>query len=154
MEGYIRFDFLFSYWIFIWFVLYYNIYEFKGTVVLWIKKTASPLLALWTAFWFNVYEIIYLSLIKLNIVLIIKYIFMILIVKALPIYLLYRKGITINWINDLTVLFIISLVYILYLHANEENPLKIYEETEKSLIKGDNKTPIFSLFEKLNQLIH
>jgi len=78
---------------------------------------------------------------------------MMFIVKALPIYLLYRKGASISWFNDVLVLAIVFSVYVLYLYANGQDPSKIYEETEKSLVKGDNKTPMFSLLEKLRKLV-
>ena len=153
MEGYVRFDYFFSYWIFIWFVLYYNIDAFVGQFTTWFKKTANPLLALWFALWFNAYEIVYISSIKFDVILIAKYCMMMFIVKALPIYLLYRKGLSINWLNDVFVLVIIYSVYIFYLYANGQDPSKIYEQIEKSLIQGDNKTPMFSLLEKLKKLV-
>jgi hypothetical protein len=115
MEGFVHFEYLFSYWIFIWFLIYYNIDAFKGTVVSWIKKTANPLLALWLAFWFNTYEIVYMSLIKFDIVLIVKFCIMILFVKALPIYLLYRKGLSIHWANDTVIFAALVSLYIMYL---------------------------------------
>jgi len=150
---FVRFDYLFSYWIVAWFLIYYNIGAFVGQITAWFKKTANPLLALWLAFWFNAYEIIYVSSIKFDIVLIAKYIFMMFIVKALPIYLLYQKGASINWTNDVLVLAIVFSIYILHLYVNGQDPTKIYQETEKSLIQGDNKTPMFYLLEKLRKLV-
>uniref|UniRef100_A0A6C0B2R5 Uncharacterized protein n=1 Tax=viral metagenome TaxID=1070528 RepID=A0A6C0B2R5_9ZZZZ len=151
--GYVRFDYLFSYWIAAWFLIYYNIGAFVGPTTNWLKKTANPLLALWIAFWFNVYEIIYVSQIKFDVILIAKYSIMILFLKILPIYLLYRKGLSIDWTNDVFVLAIIFSVYNIHLYVNRQNPSKIYQETEKSLVKGDNKTPMFSLLEKLRKLV-
>ena len=151
--GYVRFDYLFSYWIVAWFLIYYNMGAFAGATTNWLKKTANPLLALWFALWFNAYEIIYVSSIKFDVILIAKYCMMMLFVKVLPIYLLYRKGASINWTNDIFVLAIVFSVYSFYLYANGQDPSKIYEETEKSLVKGDNKTPMFSLLEKLRKWI-
>ena len=78
---------------------------------------------------------------------------MMLLIKVLPIYLLYRKGLSINWLNDVFVLVIIFSVYNIHLYANGQDPSKIYQETEKSLVNGDNKTPMFSLLEKLRKLV-
>lgn len=153
MEGLVRFDYLFSYWIVIWFILYYNIDAFKGPTTNFFKKIGNPILALWLAFWFNTYEIIYMSLIKFNLLLIIEFSFMILLIKVIPIYLLYRRGLSINWTNDTIITALVILIYIIYLYANNQDPAKIYQETEKSLIQGDNKTPMFYLIEKLKQLI-
>lgn len=153
MEGYVRFDYLFSYWIVIWFVLYYNIDAFKGPTVNFLKRIGSPLLVLWLAFWFNTYEIIYISLIKFDLTLVVEFSFMMFLIKAIPIYLLYRRGLSVNWINDTIVTVLVILMYIIYLHVNNKDPHKIYNETEKSLIQGDNKTPMFYLIEKLKQLI-
>jgi hypothetical protein len=134
-------------------VLYYNIDALKGPAGTFLKKIGSPLLVLWLAFWFNTYEIIYMSLIKFNLTLIMEFTFMILLIKAIPIYLLYRRGLSINWTNDTIVTSIVILMYIIYLRVNNQDPSKIYEETEKSLIQGDNKTPMFYLIEKLRKLV-
>jgi len=144
---------LFSYWILAWFLIYYNIGAFVGPFTNWLKKTANPLLALWLAFWFNTYEIIYVSLISFDVISIAKFCMMMLLIKVLPIYLLYRKGLSINWLNDVFVLVIIFSVYNIHLYANGQDPSKIYQETEKSLVNGDNKTPMFSLLEKLRKLV-
>lgn len=150
--GYVQFDYLFSYWIVVWFLIYYNMGAFAWPTTTWLKKTANPLLALWLAFLFNAYEIIYVSLIRFDVLLIAKYCIMMLLIKALPIYLLYQKGLSIHWINDVFVLIIIFSIYNIHLYANGQNPYKIYQETEKSLVKGDNKTPMFSILEKLRRL--
>lgn len=153
MEGYVRFDYMFSYWVVIWFVLYYNIDAFKGPTASFVKKIGNPLLALWLAFWFNVYEITYVSLIKLDTGLVLEFCFMIFLIKAVPIYLLYSKGLSINWLNDTIVICIVIAAYVLYLYANNKDPTTIYQETEKSLVQGDNKTPMFYLINEIGRLI-
>ena len=146
---YVRPDFLFSYWIVAWFLIYYNIDAFHGPSIIEFKKRGSPLLTLWIALFFNIYELIYVMLLKLNPITFIKYSIMFVTIKALPIYLLYRKGASINLINDVLVLLVVLSIYILHLHFNKTNPIKIYEETEKSIVNGNNKTPMFYLMNKL-----
>jgi hypothetical protein len=149
MEGYIRPDFLFSYWILAWFLIYYNIDAFRDPIAKTISKYGSPLLALWIALFFNVFEIIYVSILKFDIIMIIKYSVMFSIIKIIPIYLLYQKGDSIHWLNDAIVLIGIILIYLLHLYLNGMTPKTIYEETEKSIVSSDNKTPMFYLMDKI-----
>ena len=67
----------------------------------------------------------------------------------MPIYLLYRKGEQIHWLNDVLVLLFVLSIYLGYLYANNSNPEKIYDETEKSIVSGDNKTPMFYLMDQI-----
>lgn len=151
-DGYVRFDFLFSYWIFAWFLIYYNIDSFNNKYATAFKRHVSPLLPLWMALFFNIYELIYVMMLKFDIITFIKYCIMFLTVKALPIYLLYRKGISIHWINDIIVTLLVVTVYVFYLYLNNTNPSKIYEETEKSIVNGSNKTPMFYAMNKIYSL--
>jgi hypothetical protein len=148
-EGYVRPDFLLSYWIFVWFLIYYNIGAFKHPLITKFKKHGSPLLSLWIALFFNVYELIYVMILKFDIIIFIKYVFMFSLIKALPIYLLYRKGEQIHWLNDVLVLLVVLSIYVGYLYANNSNPQKIYAETEKSIVSGNNKTPMFYLMDQI-----
>jgi len=74
--------------------------------------------------------------------------------KALPIYLLYRKGEQIHWLNDVLVLLFVLSIYVGYLYANNSNPQKIYAETEKSIVSGNNKTPMFYLMDQIYSFLH
>jgi hypothetical protein len=151
MNGYVSPDYLFSYWIFAWFLIYYNIDAFHNGATAFIKRHCSPLLGLWIALLFNVYEISYAMFLKFDALLFSKFAIMILLVKAIPIYLLYRKGTSIHWFNDFIALTIVFTVYNIYLYSNGVNPNHVYTETEKSLTNGDNKTPMFYLMDKLMQ---
>jgi hypothetical protein len=151
MNGYVSPDYLFSYWIFAWFLIYYNIDAFHNGATAFIKRYFSPMLALLIALLFNVYEIVYAMYLKFDVLLFSKFAIMILLVKALPIYLLYRKGASIRWFNDFIALTIVFTIYNLYLYSRGLNPKNVYTETEKSLTNGDNKTPMFYLMDKLIQ---
>lgn len=148
---FIRPDLLFSYWIFAWFFIYYIIDEFKGPKI--IRRCGSPLLILWIALVFNIYELCYFMLVKLDMVLFVEYTSMILIIKALPIYLLYRKGVTIRLVNDVLVLFIVLLTYVAHLYLNHTNPQKVYAETENAIVHKENRTPMFYWMNKISLLI-
>lgn len=149
MKGYVSPDYLFSYWIFAWFLIYYNIDAFRNEATGFFKRYCSPLFALWLALLFNSYEIAYTMYLKLDALLFAKFVIMMLLVKALPIYLLYRKGASIHLFNDVIVLAIVFSIYSLYLYSRGLDPNGVYAETEKSLIRGDNKTPMFYLTDKL-----
>ena len=151
MKGHVSPDYLFSYWIFTWFLIYYNIDAFHNGATAFIKRYFSPMLALLIALLFNAYEIAYAMYLKLDALLFAKFAIMMLLVKALPIYLLYRKGASIHLFNDFIALTIVFSVYSLYLYSRGLDPIGIYTETEKSLTNGDNKTPMFYLMDKLMQ---
>jgi hypothetical protein len=147
--GYVRPDFLFSYWIFAWFLIYYNIDAFKGPTINEFKLRCSPLLSLWIALFFNIYELIYVTALKFDPVIFVKYTIMFVTIKAFPVYLLYHKGVTVHWFNDVLVLLVVLFIYVSYLYSNNTNPQKVYTETEKSIVSGNNKTPMFYLMDKL-----
>jgi len=150
MEGYVSPDYLFSYWVFAWFIIYYNIDAFHNKTTDFVKTTLSPLLALWFALLFNAYEIIYSMFIKFDALLFMKFLAMMIMVKMLPIYLLYRKGIVVHWINDIIALTAIFTIYNIYLYSRGVSANEVYKETEKSLARGDNKTPMFYLMDKIS----
>jgi hypothetical protein len=72
-------DLAFSYWIFAVFIIYYLLIIFN------IKPCFNPLLALCIALFFNSIQIVYIYSITYNFNLFIRYFFMMMIFKGIPI---------------------------------------------------------------------
>jgi hypothetical protein len=131
----LRIDLVFSYWIFIWFILYifhYTNYSPKFALLIGvIDNTIMLLLMLY--FGTKWKTIIYFLLINLFI-------------KMLPLYYLQKDTIRIKDILFTVGLF---LVFIIWLHINNEslqsNALFVYN----SLMHGKNNTPFLQLMEKI-----
>jgi len=130
----IRPDFIFSYWIFIWFIIYYFI-----SLPPIIKKYTNPLFSCWLALIENIFYFIYISIKTQNIFIIIYYLVMMLLMKGIPIYLLSKQKFNINWVAFL----IVFLVYNIHLFIHKKNIIEIYKDTNKSLINSENRTPFF-----------
>jgi signal transduction histidine kinase len=130
----LRIDLVFSYWIFVWFLLYifhYTNYNPKFALLVGaIDNTIMFLLMLyfgtkWTT-------IFYLLLINLFI-------------KMLPLYYLQKDKIR---IKDILFTIVLFIIFICWLHINNEslqsNTLLVYN----SLIHGKNNTPFLQFMEK------
>jgi hypothetical protein len=77
---------------------------------------------------------------------------MMLIVKVLPLYLVYKNPI--QWPQDLYVFTGVFVLYIIYLYLNDESLMTIYKRTFTSVMNSDNKTPLFHLVAYLGDIFH
>jgi signal transduction histidine kinase len=131
----LRIDLVFSYWIFIWFLLYifhYTNYNPKFALLIGVIDN-TIMLCLMLYFGTKWKTIIYFLLINFFI-------------KVIPIYFLQRERIRIKDILFTSVLFII---FIGWLHVNNEslqsNALLVYN----SLIHSKNNTPLLQLMKQM-----
>lgn len=143
-KGVLRFDFLLSYWILVWFALFYFTPE-KSTepISKWIRRHLNPSLGFYFAFIENVATLLLLIIYNPDLWLIFKFISMIVILKVIPLYLL--RNYAIRWKHDTLVFVVVFGIYNLYLAWNETNLYEIYERTITSIRKGDSQTPMYSL---------
>ena len=149
-QGFIRFDFLFSYWIIAWFLLYYFIDPTTSFGKIF-QKYGNPKLAFYLALIENIVTLLWIILVS-NWIIVIKYICMIFIVKILPLYLIWNKPIRLP--NDLYVFLGAFAIYNLYLYANDESLISIYRRTFTSIMNRDNKTPLFGFIIYLGNLFY
>ena len=145
--GLIKFDDLFSYWIYFWFLLYYfiiSVFSEKHEFVRFIQNRFNPKLAIIIALLENIVTFTIILIFNFQVWLIVYYILMILFVKVLPLYLLRKDKI--HPLNDIIVLILLFLFYVWYLHNIKKTSLQgIYTKTYYSLIRGEHKTPLFHL---------
>jgi hypothetical protein len=133
----IRTDYLFSYWIFVWFILFYATYK-EGSLK---NPVPSPKLAFIVAIFENIIEIILLSRVNKNHWQILKYFITIFLFKILPLYLM--RDVPLVLPRDIYILIGVFLVYTIYLYAMGTSLFEVYKETNKSLEQNQNQTPFY-----------
>lgn len=135
----IRGDYLFSYWILLWFFIYY----FSKC-----SQCGSPIVALLAALIENIITFIYLVISGTDLDILIKFLLMMLLIKIAPLWMLRNSKI--NWINSILSFIIVFSVYNVYLWLNQTNLLEIYKRTFQSIHSNSNKTPLFLVLSKFN----
>ena len=141
----LRVDFLFSYWIFLWFLLYYSACSYSRAPkwILWI----NPMIALYFALIENFINIIIIYK-TVTFDIFFKYTAMLLTVKVLPIYLL--RGTKIHWMRDIVGTAALFVIYLIWLNVNNTTLWDVYKKTLYSISHGDNKTPFFATLQWLS----
>jgi hypothetical protein len=132
---------LFSYWLFIWFILYY----FK-----YVKS--SPLLILIIAYIFTLGIIFYLIENKISKYNLIKNIIINGIIKLIPILLIIKIPIIITQ-DDINMTIYLLLIYILIMLFTKTNPYIYYKNSINSYLNNKNKTMLSYLYDKIYENI-
>lgn len=143
----IHWSFLFSYWIFIWFLIYIFSFSFDTSIAKWIQNYCNPLLVLRLALLENLFSFFMLYYYNTKSFILFKYVLVILILKVIPIYAL--RNTKINIVSNVTILVFLFLLYELYLQMYGTNVIEIYRDTYQHIINDDGKTPIFLLIDTL-----
>jgi len=142
----IRTDYLFSYWIFIWFILFYATYKESS-----LKNTVpSPKLAFIIAIFENIIEIILLSRVNQNPWQILKFFITIFLFKILPLYLIWDIPLVI--LRDIYILIGVFIIYNIYLYTMGTSLIEVYKETQKSLEQNYNQTPFYRFLDWLSSI--
>jgi len=131
----LRFDLVFSYWIYIWYLFY--VYRFisyspKFAIGLGIIDNII-MLALMIYFGSNVKTIFYFILINT-------------LIKVVPFYTLRNETIR---LKDIYFTIILFIVFIIWLHINEQNLIGNIKLIHDSLLYNKNQTPFMSLLGKI-----
>jgi len=133
----IRPDLIFSYWIFVWFLLY------------WCKITTyNPKYLLIIGIVENLITIIISIYYKTSFVYIFYFIVIMIIMKLIPLYLVWNNY---NNIADISVSIFIFMLYDVWLIINKTNVIIIQEKILDSIIKEKNRTPVLWL---INEMIN
>lgn len=119
---------IFSYWIFIWFILYY---------INFIKY--NPLFILLCAYIFTFFELIYLSKTKISNYNFIKFIIINIIIKFLPILLIIKFPIKINLIDIYISIYLFIIYYLFIIVIYKKSPYYYYINMINTYIEDDNK---------------
>ena len=143
-KGRIRFDYLFSYWIYTWFFLY--VFVPKSNTFM-----NNPHLVFWIAFVENMTTWLIMMIYQVEWTILVKYALMILIAKGIPLYVLRKEKI--NWLQDSLIIIILFVAYNGYLWINETDLIEVYERTFWFVMSGSNKTPMFEVFEWISRVL-
>ena len=131
----LRADLVFSYWIFIWFVLY----EFK-------LINYSPKFPIILGIIENIIMFILMLLFGTSVRTIIYFILINICIKAVPFYYLRNEIIKLKDVYFTVVLF---LLFIIWLHINEQSIVSNLKIIYDSLLYGKDQTPFMSLLRKV-----
>ena len=133
----LRVDLVFSYWIFLWYILYYFkyvIYSPKFVILLGLIENVCMF----------IFMLIYGTSKKTMIFFVIINVF----IKVIPYYLLRNDKIT---MKDIYATCVVFMIFIIWLYINNQsltgNAKLIYD----SLIHGKNKTPFMSILAKFEK---
>jgi len=139
----IRFDFIFSYWIMLWFLIYFirvHFFRKRKTVEHFIKY-GNPKFALLCAFFENLCVLFYIVAKNAKWYIILKYVFSILVLKIVPLYLLMSYKM--NLPNDIYVTISLFIIYLFYLNNSGESVYNIYiNKIGQSILLDKNETPL------------
>lgn len=133
----LRVDLVFSYWIFIWYILY---------VFKYIRY--SPKFALLLGLIDNIFMFIFMILYGTSKKTIFFFILINTCIKVLPLYYLKNESIKLKDIYFTIALF---FVFVLWLYMNEQNLVGNLKLIYTSLLYGKNETPFMSLVEKIEK---
>jgi len=137
-------DVIFSFWIFIWFILY----------ILFPLSVPSPLLALYIAFVVNVIELIYFIKIKIPFIRILQYIAMIVLIKVIPITIIYYYyDNEIKWRNDVLSTGSVFILHIIYLFVKGTDFITVNKKIVHSIEINDKQTPLFKVFDYIHNVV-
>jgi hypothetical protein len=105
------------------------------------------MIALWVGFLYDFATFIKMFSLGTGFNILLKYFIMLLLIKILPLYILRRTPI--QWARDTVALITIFAAYNIYLYVNNTNSVEIYEKTERNILSGENRTPLFRLMESM-----
>jgi len=136
---------IFSYWIFIWFILYY---------IKLIKF--NPLFILICGYIFTIFEMLYLSTTKISKYNLIKYFIINILIKFIPILLIIKFPIKIHMIDIYISILLFIIYYIIIIVCYKQTPYHYYKIMIDTYINDDNnyKTYVSITYDKIyNYLI-
>jgi hypothetical protein len=139
-KEYLRIDYFFSYWIVIWFIIYY--FTIKTNIVpekpkKYIQKNLNPEFALYVALFENLCIFVYLLFHKPTITTVVKYIFVIIFLKVVPLYLLKNEKMVLP--QDVFPVSILFILYNVYLSFLDKSLFFIYNKSAHYVTFSLNK---------------
>lgn len=129
-----RFDYLFSYWIFVWYLLYFFHITNYNPKFVFICGIIENLILLCSMIYY-----------KTNINVIVFFIFGMFLIKIIPLYLIWN---TIIKLRDILFTLILFFIYIIWLYINNKSLYYIYNNT-KEVVFNKKYFPLTELLIKL-----
>jgi hypothetical protein len=137
MTKVLRPDLVFSYWIYVWFLLYF----FQWT-------NYSPKFALLIGLIDNIVMLLLMILFGTTMTAIINFVIINTIIKIIPLYYLRKERIVIKDVYFTCILF---LLFVIWIHLNKQTLVGNLKIVHDSLLYGQNRTPLMSLHSKIKK---
>lgn len=137
MSNALRIDLVFSYWIYLWYVLY----VFKITMF-------SPKFAIAVGLLDNLVMLVLMILFGTSIKTLLFFLIINTIIKVLPFYYLRNEMI---YLKDVYFTFGLFVVFIIWLHLNKESLIGNMKLIYYSLLYGKNQTPFMNFLTKVER---
>ena len=147
-------SYIFSYWIFIWAVIYIvikYIYQFSNAKLSKQIQWMNPSLILLVATIWSVESLIMLFYQTASFNVMFKQTLMIISIKIIPLWFIWTYDI--NLYRDVGIAFAVFLVYCIYLWLNNTDFNTVYTDLTESVENEENRTPFEHLFEKLRSMV-
>jgi len=140
-------DLLFSYWVFVWVILWWIARNVKPHIFV-----PNPKLAILVGLAENIITLIVLVLSGASQVVLLKFAMVVVVSKIALLYFVWNEPIQI--VQDFAILFGVFLLYNLYLFFQRppSNILDIYRKTFHSILENRSDTPGFYLMDKIYRL--
>ena len=142
--------YIFSYWIFIWSIIFIAIkyfYQFSSKQMPYKIKWFNPSLVLLIALIWNTESLIRLIVNNNPLNIILKYTLVIILIKLIPLWLVWTWDM--NLYRDMTIALLIFIFYCVYLWFNRTNLFEVYLDLTKSIENDENRTPLEYAINKL-----
>jgi len=144
--AFISSEYIFSDWIFFWFILY-----FISTKIFhneYLEKYFNPTLALSIALFQNITIFIYLIVQHPKLNILIKFSLMMICEKMIPLLLLFQNEKSLHFQNNIPFTLGIFGLYLGFLFSQKSDFFKTYMQIMHSIISDDNNTPFFWFINK------
>jgi hypothetical protein len=133
----LRPDLIFSYWIYVWYLLYifnYTSYNPKFALILGLIDNIIMLILM-----------LHYNTPRKTIVI---FVIVNTLIKVVPLY--YLRKVMVKW-KDIYFTGVLFLIFILWLHLNKQNLVGNVKMIYESLLYGKDKTPIMALINKMEK---
>lgn len=131
----IRPDFIFSNWMFVWFILYWFKFTQYNPKAVFILGVFENIITVFLAIYY-----------KTSAIYIIYFLGIIVFFKMLLLYLIWNTRFL---MKDFIATILVTLVYLTWLQLNNTNVVDLYRKVITSVINEKNETPILGLIHKI-----
>lgn len=132
-----RIDFIFSYWIFFWYLLYIS-----GIII-----NYNPKFAIICGLIENMFIVLLMFLYNTKVKLVILFITMSIILKVIPLYTIWKTKIN---MNDIFMTFLLFIIYLLWVSSHNKTYLDLKKGTEDLVIHNKNTLPGMMFLQKIS----
>ena len=137
----LRVDFIFSYWIFLWYLLY----------IFGIVKNYNPKFAILCGTMENIIIVLLMFYYKTKTILVLLFLIMFLLLKGIPLCTLWNTKIHFKDVMATILLFIIYLTWMIF---NKKSILDFEKQTTNLILRNKNTLPGMTFLEKIKNNIY